>query len=139
LTLLLFPEDEVADRAAWPGWRTGADEYVGSVRPAYVVGAFALLFTRIDDTYEKALDARRSRSPALPMDFRKAAPALLRPLGTPSRSPRPCTLPEAGARPNIVLDFVVPLRRSATGQIERFASESMPLLPGLRDRRYHAA
>ncbi len=97
-------------------------------------GTSHLLFTRIDDTYEKALDAATiSLSQRYAMDFRKAAERYCA-LGPPQRVVETILrFHEAGAR-HIVLDFVGPYEERDR-QIERFASEAMPLLAGLRGRR----
>ncbi len=90
-----------------------------------------LLFTRIDDTYEKALDAAtETQSQRYAMDFRKAAQRYCA-LGTPQQvAETVLRFHEAGAR-HIVLDFVGPYEERDQ-QIERFADEAMPLLANLR-------
>jgi alkanesulfonate monooxygenase SsuD/methylene tetrahydromethanopterin reductase-like flavin-dependent oxidoreductase (luciferase family) len=97
-------------------------------------GTSHLLFTRIDDTYEKALDAATvSLSQRYAMDFRKAAQRYCA-LGTPQQvAETVLRFHEAGAR-HIVLDFVGPYEERDQ-QIERFAAEAMPLLAGLRGGR----
>src|SRR5229473_3153041 len=92
-----------------------------------------LLFTRIDDTYEKALDAATiSLSTRYAMDFRKAAQryCALGPAAEVVESIR--RFHEAGAR-HVILDFVGPYEERDR-QIERFASEALPLLAQLRRR-----
>jgi len=90
-----------------------------------------LLFTRIDDTYEKALDAATiSLSTRYAMDFRKAAQRYCA-LGPPERIVESIRrFYEAGAR-HVILDFVGPYEERDR-QIERFASEALPLLAPLR-------
>jgi probable F420-dependent oxidoreductase len=90
-----------------------------------------LLFTRIDDTYEKALDAATvSLSTRYAMDFRKAAQRYCA-LGPPEQVVESIRrFHEAGAR-QIILDFVGPYEERDR-QIERFASEAFPLLAQLR-------
>ncbi len=94
-------------------------------------GTAHLLFTRIDDTYEKALDAATiSLSQRYAMDFRKAAERYCA-LGPPQRVVETILrFHEAGAR-HVILDFVGPYEERDR-QIERFASEVLPLLAGLR-------
>jgi probable F420-dependent oxidoreductase len=94
-------------------------------------GTAHLLFTRIDDTYEKALDAATiSLSRRYAMDFRKAAERYCA-LGPPQRVVETILrFHEAGAR-HVILDFVGPYEERDR-QIERFASEALPMLAGLR-------
>jgi probable F420-dependent oxidoreductase len=96
-------------------------------------GTAHLLFTRIDDTYEKALDAATiSLSTRYAMDFRKAAQRYCA-LGPPERVVESIRrFHEAGAR-HVILDFVGPYEERDR-QIERFASEALPLLAQLRRR-----
>ena len=97
-------------------------------------GTAHLLFTRIDDTYEKALDAATiSLSQRYAMDFRKAAQRYCA-LGPPQEVVETIfKFQQAGAR-HVILDFVGPYEERDQ-QIERFAAEAMPLLAGLRGRR----
>ena len=90
-------------------------------------------FTRIDDTYEKALDAATvSLSQRYAMDFRKAAQRYCA-LGTPQHvAETDLNFQQAGVR-HLILDFVGPYEERDQ-QIERFAAEAMPLLAGLRRR-----
>jgi probable F420-dependent oxidoreductase len=92
-----------------------------------------LLFTRIDDTYEKALDAATiSLSTRYAMDFRKAAQRYCA-LGPPQQVVESIRrFHEAGAR-HVILDFVGPYEERDR-QIERFAAEALPLLAPLRRR-----
>jgi probable F420-dependent oxidoreductase len=94
-------------------------------------GTAHLLFTRIDDTYEQALDAATvSLSQRYAMDFRKAAERYCA-LGPPQRVVETLfKFHQAGAR-HIVLDFVGPYEERDR-QIERFAAEALPLLAELR-------
>jgi probable F420-dependent oxidoreductase len=96
-------------------------------------GTAHLLFTRIDDTYEKALDAATaSLSQRYAMDFRKAAQRYAA-LGTPQDVVETILkFHQAGVR-HLILDFVGPYEERDQ-QIERFAAEAMPLLAGLRRR-----
>lgn len=96
-------------------------------------GTAHLLFTRIDDTYEKALDAATaSLSQRYAMDFRKAAQRYAA-LGTPQDVVETILkFHQAGVR-HLILDFVGPYEERDR-QIERFAAEAMPLLAGLRRR-----
>ncbi|MBS0527056.1 MAG: LLM class flavin-dependent oxidoreductase [Proteobacteria bacterium] len=94
-------------------------------------GTAHLLFTRVDDTYEEALDAATiSLSRRYAMDFRKAAQryCALGPAAQVVESIR--RFHEAGAR-HVVLDFVGPYEERFE-EIERFASEALPLLADLR-------
>ena len=97
-------------------------------------GTAHLLFTRIDDTYEKALDAATaSLSQRYAMDFRKAAQRYAA-LGTPQDVVETIfKFQQAGVR-HLILDFVGPYEERDQ-QIERFAAEAMPLLAGLRGGR----
>jgi alkanesulfonate monooxygenase SsuD/methylene tetrahydromethanopterin reductase-like flavin-dependent oxidoreductase (luciferase family) len=97
-------------------------------------GTAHLLFTRIDDTYEKALDAATvSLSQRYAMDFRKAAQRYCA-LGTPQDVVETIVkFHQAGVR-HLILDFVGPYEERDQ-QIERFAAEAMPLLATLRGGR----
>jgi probable F420-dependent oxidoreductase len=94
-----------------------------------------LLFTRVDRSYEAALDAATATlSTRYAMDFRRAAQrycALGRPAEVVETIRR---FHQAGAR-HIVLDFVGPYEERFA-EIERFAAEAMPLLADLRTPRY---
>jgi probable F420-dependent oxidoreductase len=94
-------------------------------------GTAHLLFARVDDTYEKALDAATiSLSRRYAMDFRKAAQryCALGPAPQVVESIR--RFHEAGAR-HVILDFVGPYEERFE-EIERFACEALPLLADLR-------
>jgi probable F420-dependent oxidoreductase len=96
-------------------------------------GTAHLLFTRVDDTYEKALDAATvSLSRRYAMDFRKAAQryCALGPAAEVVETIR--RFHEAGAR-HVILDFVGPYEERFA-EIERFACEALPLLADLRRR-----
>lgn len=107
----------------------GAAEAAG--REDVPFGTGHLLFARIDDSYERALDiATESLSLRYAMDFRKAA-ARYAALGTGEQvAERMVAFHRAGAR-HIVVDLVGPYDRRPE-QIERFASDVMPLLADLR-------
>jgi probable F420-dependent oxidoreductase len=96
-------------------------------------GTAHLLFARIDDTYEKALDAAAlSLSQRYAMDFRKAAERYCA-LGPPERVVESIRrFHEAGVR-HVIRDFVGPYEERDR-QIERFASEALPLLMEMRGR-----
>jgi probable F420-dependent oxidoreductase len=91
-----------------------------------------LLFTRVDKTYEDALEAAtKSLSTRYAMDFRRAAQrycALGRPQEVVETIRR---FYGAGAR-HIILDFVGPYEERFD-EIERFAADAMPLLDDLRN------
>jgi len=93
-------------------------------------GTGHLLFTRIGDTYEEALDvATASLSKRYAMDFRKAAQRYAG-LGTPAQvAERIRDFHAAGVR-HCVIDLVGPYEHRWS-QIERFSAEVMPLLKDL--------
>ena len=90
-----------------------------------------LLFTRVDRTYEDALEAAtKSLSTRYAMDFRRAAQRYCA-LGPPQQVVETIRrFHEAGAR-HVILDFVGPYEERFD-EIERFAAEAMPLLEDLR-------
>jgi probable F420-dependent oxidoreductase len=94
-------------------------------------GTGHLLFTRLDDTYEKALDAATATlSQRYAMDFRRPAERYAA-LGSPSQvADRIRAFHVAGAR-HITLDLVGPYEERDR-QIERIAREVFPLLADLR-------
>src|SRR5438067_3518086 len=94
-------------------------------------GTGHLLFVRLDDSYERALDAAsESLSRRYAMDFRRAAERYAA-LGRPEQiAERIRAFHAAGAR-HIVLDLVGPYEERPA-QIEAFAREVMPLLADLR-------
>jgi probable F420-dependent oxidoreductase len=93
-------------------------------------GTAHLLFTRIDDSYEKALDAAtETLSVRYAMDFRKAAQRYCA-LGTPQQvADRIREFHSAGVR-HVILDLLGPYEQRQD-QIARFAAEAMPLLRAL--------
>ena len=94
-------------------------------------GSGHLLFTRLDATYEAALDrATETLSVRYAMDFRKAA-ARYCALGTPEQvAERIREFHAAGVR-HVVLDLLGPYEERRR-QIELFASGALPLLRDLR-------
>ena len=102
---------------------------VGRKHATYGTGH--LLFTRLDDTYDKALDAAtKALSHRYAMDFRKAAERYAA-LGQPEQvAAKIREFYEAGAR-HIVLDLVGPYEERPK-QISWFAKDVLPLLSDLR-------
>ena len=94
-------------------------------------GTGHLLFTRLDTTYETALDrATETLSVRYAMDFRKAASRYCA-LGTPEQvAERIREFHAAGVR-HVVLDLLGPYEERRR-QIEWFASDALPLLRDLR-------
>src|SRR6185437_15591151 len=90
-------------------------------------GTAHLLFVRIDETYEKALDAAtETLSVRYAMDFRKAAQRYCA-LGRPEQvAERIREFHGAGVR-HVILDLLGPYEQRAQ-QIAQFAAEAMPLL-----------
>jgi alkanesulfonate monooxygenase SsuD/methylene tetrahydromethanopterin reductase-like flavin-dependent oxidoreductase (luciferase family) len=99
-------------------------------RGAIPFGTGHLLFTRLDATYEQALDrATETLSVRYAMDFRKAAQRYCA-LGTPEMvASRIREFHAAGVR-HVVLDMLGPYEEKAE-QIEWFARDAMPLLADL--------
>jgi probable F420-dependent oxidoreductase len=99
-------------------------------RPAAPFGTGHLLFARIDDTYEQALDrATETLSVRYAMDFRKPAIRYCA-LGPPQLvAERIREFHAAGLR-HVILDMLGPYEQRHA-QIERFAAEAMPLLRDL--------
>jgi probable F420-dependent oxidoreductase len=94
-------------------------------------GTSHLLFTRVDDTYEKALDAATlSLSKRYAMDFRKAAERYCA-LGPPARVVDTIRRFHAAGVRHLILDFVGPYEERYA-EIERFARDALPLLADLR-------
>jgi alkanesulfonate monooxygenase SsuD/methylene tetrahydromethanopterin reductase-like flavin-dependent oxidoreductase (luciferase family) len=93
-------------------------------------GTGHLLFTRIDDSYERALDAATVHlSQRYAMDFRKPA-ARYAALGRPADVAEKITaFHDAGVR-HVLLDTVGPAQER-DAQLERFACEVRPLLRSL--------
>jgi probable F420-dependent oxidoreductase len=94
-------------------------------------GTSHLLFMRLDDTYEKALDAAtKTLSVRYAMDFRKAAQRYCA-LGPPAQiAERIRDFHAAGVR-HVILDLVGPYEER-DAQIERVAADVLPLLKDLR-------
>jgi probable F420-dependent oxidoreductase len=93
-------------------------------------GTGHLLFTRVDDTYEKALDAAtETLSVRYAMDFRKAAQRYCA-LGRPEQIVETIRQFHAAGLRHVILDLLGPYEER-NRQIERFASEAMPLLRDL--------
>ena len=107
---------------------TAAAEQAGRQISAFGTGH--LLFTRLDTTYEKALDAAtETLSVRYAMDFRKPAMRYCA-LGTPQQvADRIREFHAAGVR-HIALDLLGPYEQRER-QIEWFAAEAMPLLADL--------
>jgi alkanesulfonate monooxygenase SsuD/methylene tetrahydromethanopterin reductase-like flavin-dependent oxidoreductase (luciferase family) len=99
-------------------------------RGTITFGTGHLLFTRLDHTYEEALDrATETLSVRYAMDFRKAAQRYCA-LGTPEMvAQRIREFHAAGVR-HVVLDLLGPYEQKAE-QIAWFAREAMPLLADL--------
>lgn len=95
-------------------------------------GTAHLLFTRIDDSYEQALDAAtETLSVRYAMDFRRAAQRYCA-LGRPEQvAERIREFHAAGVR-HVILDLLGPYEQRHA-QVERFAAEAMPLLRDLRE------
>jgi probable F420-dependent oxidoreductase len=93
-------------------------------------GTAHLLFTRLDDTYDKALEvATETLSVRYAMDFRKPAMRYCA-LGTPAQvAERIREFHAAGLR-HVILDLLGPYEQRFR-QIEWFAAEAMPLLKDL--------
>ncbi|MCA8926979.1 MAG: LLM class flavin-dependent oxidoreductase [Alphaproteobacteria bacterium] len=90
-------------------------------------GTGHLLFARVDDSYEQALDvATDSLSKRYAMDFRKAA-ARYAGLGNPQQVAEAILKFHAAGVRHISVDLVGPYERRME-QIERFAAEVMPLV-----------
>ena len=113
------PRQDRAGRAARPG----------AAKPKFGTGH--LLFTRLDDTYEKALDAATATlSQRYAMDFRRAAERYAA-LGSPQQvADRIRAFHAAGVR-HVTLDLVGPYEER-NRQIEGIARDVLPLLADLR-------
>ncbi len=93
-------------------------------------GSGHLLFTRVDDTYEEALDAAtETLSVRYAMDFRKPAQRYCA-LGRPADVAERIREFHAAGMRHVILDFLGPYEERDR-QIERFATEAMPLLRDL--------
>ncbi len=116
-------------------YKAGLDKIAAAAKSAGRAGAkFGtghLLFTRLDDTYEKALDAATvSLSHRYAMDFRKPAERYAA-LGSAQQiADRMRAFHAAGVR-HITLDLVGPYEER-NRQIERIARDVFPLLADLR-------
>jgi alkanesulfonate monooxygenase SsuD/methylene tetrahydromethanopterin reductase-like flavin-dependent oxidoreductase (luciferase family) len=116
-------------------YESGLDKIAASAklagRAGLKFGSGHLLFTRLDDTYEQALDAATvALSHRYAMDFRKAAERYAA-LGSPQQiADRMRAFHAAGVR-HITLDLVGPYEER-NHQIERIAREVFPLLKDLR-------
>lgn len=96
-------------------------------------GTGHLLFARIDDTYDKALDAAsKSLSVRYAMDFRKATQRYAA-LGKPEQVVEKIREFHAAGLRHVILDFVGPYEQRDE-QIAWFAKEAMPLLSDLTGR-----
>jgi probable F420-dependent oxidoreductase len=94
-------------------------------------GTGHLLFTRIDDSYETALDvAAASLGKRYAMDFRKAAQRYAA-LGRPDQVAETIRKFHAAGVRHLVVDLCGPYERRQE-QVERFAAETLPLLKDLR-------
>jgi probable F420-dependent oxidoreductase len=116
-------------------YKAGLEKIAASVSSAGRAGAkFGtghLLFTRLDDTYERALDvATVSLSHRYAMDFRKAAERYAALGSSEQVAERVRSFHAAGVR-HITLDLVGPYEER-NQQIERIAREVFPLLKDLR-------
>ena len=109
---------------------TIADAAARAGRDPAPFGTGHLLFTRLDHTYEEALDhATETLSMRYAMDFRKAAERYCA-LGTPAMvAERIRAFYAAGVR-HVVLDLIGPYEQKHD-QIAWFAQEAMPLLADL--------
>jgi probable F420-dependent oxidoreductase len=95
-------------------------------------GTAHLLFARIDETYEQALEAAAvSLSRRYAMDFRKAAQRYAA-LGTPAQIAEHIRRFHAAGVRHVILDLVGPYEERDR-QIARFATEALPLLADLRE------
>jgi probable F420-dependent oxidoreductase len=116
-------------------YKAGLEKIAAAAKAAGRAGArFGtghLLFTRLDDSYDKALDAAvLSLSHRYAMDFRKPAERYAA-LGTPEQIARRIRdFHTAGVR-HLIFDLVGPYEER-NSQIERIAREVFPLLADLR-------
>ena len=94
-------------------------------------GTGHLMFTRVDDDYETALEAATATlSKRYAMDFQRAAERYAA-LGSPQDVAAKITEFHAAGVRHIIIDLVGPYERRMD-QMARFAREVMPLLKGLR-------
>jgi probable F420-dependent oxidoreductase len=104
---------------------TDAAEQAGRTLGPFGTGH--LLFARIDDTYEKALDhATTTLSVRYAMDFRKPAMRYCA-LGTAQQVAERIREFHAGGVRHVILDLLGPYEQR-NAQIEQFAAEAVPLL-----------
>lgn len=97
-------------------------------------GTGHLLFARLDDSYEKALDiAAETLSVRYAMDFRAAARRYAA-LGTAGQIAERIRAFHAGGVRHLSIDLLGPFEERAV-QIERFAAEVLPLIDDLREGR----
>lgn len=107
-----------------------ADAAQESGRTPKAFGTGHLLFTRVDDSYEQALDAAtETLSTRYAMDFRDAAKRYAA-LGTAGQVAEKIWAFHAAGMRHVVMDFMGPYEERSR-QIERFAAEVMPLLKDL--------
>ena len=108
-----------------------ADEADTCKRTISLFGTGHLIFTRVDDSYELALEeATNSLSKRYNMDFRKAAERYAA-LGSANDVAKKIKdFYDVGVR-HIIVDLVGPYERRVE-QVERFGSEVLPLLENLR-------
>jgi len=116
-------------------YKSGLEKIAASAKSAgragTTFGTGHLLFTRLDDSYDKALDAATvSLSHRYAMDFRKAAQRYAALGSAPQIADRIRAFHAAGVR-HITLDLVGPYEER-NRQIERVAREVFPLLKDLR-------
>jgi alkanesulfonate monooxygenase SsuD/methylene tetrahydromethanopterin reductase-like flavin-dependent oxidoreductase (luciferase family) len=94
-------------------------------------GTGHLLFTRVDDSYEQALDAATvTLSNRYAMDFRKAAQRYAA-LGNPEQVAGKIREFHAAGLRHVVVDLVGPLAERLK-RTEQFAADVLPLLKDLR-------
>ena len=102
-------------------------------RTLTLFGTGHLLFTRIDDTYEQALDAAtETLSVRYAMDFRRPAQRYCA-LGRPEQIAEKIREFHAAGLRHVILDLLGPYEQREQ-QIARFAAEAMPLLKDLTGR-----
>ncbi|MBV9251157.1 MAG: LLM class flavin-dependent oxidoreductase [Acetobacteraceae bacterium] len=107
-------------------------EAASAGRDARPFGTGHLLFTRLDDTYERALDvAAETLSARYAMDFRKAA-ARYCALGPPAEVVERIRQFHAAGLRHVILDLLGPYEQRRQ-QIEWFANDALPLLRDLTD------
>lgn len=113
-------------------YKAGLDKIAAAAtdRTLRSFGTSHLLFTRIDNTYEQALDAAtETLSVRYAMDFRKAAQRYCA-LGPPRQVAQTIRAFHAAGLRHVILDLLGPYEQRHQ-QIERFAAEVAPLLRDL--------